>query len=96
MKEDIDYNTFFELNDNNNRGHALKLKTKSCNKDVRKYFFSQRSIKPWNRLPNAVVTAPTLNTFKNRLDNYIGPAKYSIVPENDIWVQNLDGVTLDE
>ena len=96
-KEDLDYRIFFELNDNNNtRGHALKLKTKSCNKDIRKYFFSLRSIKPWNSLPNAVVTAPTLNTFKNRLDDFMGPAKYSIVPENDIWVQNYDGVTLDE
>jgi hypothetical protein len=27
-------------------------------------------MKDWNNLPNMVVTAPSLNTFKNRLGGY--------------------------
>lgn len=71
-------------------GHCLKLKKKSCRKDIRKYFFSQRVIDPWNNLPEFVVTAPSLNTFKNRLDKYMGDKMYSVIPETT-WVNEHEG-----
>ena len=59
--KDIDYNRFFQLNENHTRGHALKLKKTSCKKEIHKNFFSSRVISPWNALTEQV-TAPTLNT----------------------------------
>ena len=37
--------------------------------DIRKHFFSQRVVNAWNKLPQYVVDAPSVNSFKNRLDN---------------------------
>ena len=37
---------------------------------ARTNFFSNRVIEDWNHLPNDVVNAETLNTFKSLLDNY--------------------------
>ena len=90
--EDIPFTRFFELNENL-RGHAYKLKKKSCQKDVRKNFFSVRLNSSWNGLPDQVVTAPngTLNTFKNRLDKFMGDKKYTVFPENP-WVFNREGI----
>jgi len=33
-------------------------------------FFSQRVVPHWNKLPEAVVMAESVNIFKNRLDRY--------------------------
>jgi len=35
---------------------------------IRKTFFTLRVVKPWHRLPREVVDAPSLGTFKVRLD----------------------------
>jgi len=42
------------------------------NKTKRKYTFTLRVSRRWNKLPDTVVNTPTLNTctFKNRLDRY--------------------------
>ena len=37
---------------------------------VRKYFFSHRVVPYWNSLPQHVVNAPSVNSFKSRLDTY--------------------------
>ena len=47
--------------------HRL-TKTK-FNKNLRKYFFKNRIVNLWNRLPNAVKNAQSTNIFKNRLDD---------------------------
>ena len=65
----VDYRKFFQLNiGSRTRGHSFKVVKNRSNLDLRKYFFSQRVVDVWNRLPQSVVDADTVNTFKNRLD----------------------------
>ena len=52
------------------RGHNLKIFVNRSRLNCRKYFFSQRSVGEWNRLPQEVVDAPSVNAFKNRLDHF--------------------------
>ena len=60
------------------RGHLLKLRTGISRLNVRKYFFSQRIVTLWNSLPEEVVTPPSINSFKARLDRHWDslPTKY--------------------
>ena len=50
------------------RSHQFTIQQDKCNKDLRKYFFRNRIANQWNNLPIDIVNAPSLNTFKQRLD----------------------------
>ncbi|KFW68012.1 hypothetical protein AS28_04549, partial [Pygoscelis adeliae] len=45
-----------------------KLKEGRFRRDIRKTFFTMRVVKHWHRLPRELVDAPSLETFKVRLD----------------------------
>ena len=68
-KESIDSAKFFTLNDglHNLRGHRYKLFKDRSRLNVRKFFFSQRVVDSWNKLPAHVVEAETVNCLKRRL-----------------------------
>jgi len=51
--------------------HFLARKDR-LNLDIRKHFFSQRVVNVWNELPQHVVDAPSVNSFKNRLEKSLG------------------------
>ena len=61
-----------ELTDNltGTTGNKFKLVQHHCHHDLRKYNFTNRAIPIWNSLSNHVVTAETVNTFKNHLDKF--------------------------
>ena len=59
------------------RGHMFKLEKRRCSKSLRQKFFSMRVVNDWNNLPSSVVEAPSLNSFKNRLDAYWRDIKYT-------------------
>ena len=52
------------------RGNPYKLFTQRPRLDVRKHSFSVRVAKVWNSLPEKVVMAKSVDSFKNRLDNH--------------------------
>jgi len=56
------------------RGHRYKLAKKRSRLDIRKHFFSQRIVNQWNNLPEAVVEASSVNSFKNKYDKFLGGA----------------------
>lgn len=60
---------FFQLATTTNlRGHPFKLYVPQGRLDVRKNFFSNRVVDPWNNLPEAIVMSQSVETFKHRLD----------------------------
>jgi len=50
------------------RDDGFKLKEARFRLDIRQKFFTMRVMKHWHRLPREVVDAPSLATFKARLE----------------------------
>ena len=55
---------------NHLRGHQFKLEVKSAKTERHKATFNHRVVPWWNSLPENVVTASTVDCFKNRLDSH--------------------------
>ena len=50
------------------RGHSLKLPKTRASTTIKAKSFTHRVVNYWNSLPEKIVAAPSVNTFKNRLD----------------------------
>ena len=55
--------------DDRTRGHSKKLTVQRSNLDIRKFSFCVRVVNVWNSLPESVVSASSVNSFKNSLDS---------------------------
>ena len=52
------------------RGHKYKLSKIRTTTTIRKNFFANRITNIWNSLPENIISASNVNTFKNRLDKH--------------------------
>ena len=62
------------------RGHQLRLKQIRVSSHLRQASFCHRVISTWNGLPAEVVSSPSVDTFKNRLDKQWKEGWYELRP----------------
>ena len=51
------------------RGNTCKIYKQHSRIDIRKYSFTQRVVDHWNALPEEVMSAPSVNSFKSKLNS---------------------------
>ena len=69
----------FQLDpDSSRRNNGCKLFKRRWKTPARTNFFGNRVLNSWNALPSEVVQAPTLNSFKRRLDNHWREYTYTL------------------
>ena len=70
-RERVKKEDFFQLRQReyNLRGHQYSLEVQRSRINIWSHFFSQQTVKHWNALPDHVVSASSVNNFKNRLDS---------------------------
>jgi len=68
--EDMGERNIIQLAAGRTRGHSYKLEKPRCNQRLRQHAFGHRVINDWNHLPEEVVNAPSLDSFKGRLDSH--------------------------
>ena len=59
---------FFKMRENPTRGHKQKIYKQHSRLNIRKYFYTQRVVNDWNKLPEEAVNATTLTQFKTVID----------------------------
>jgi len=53
------------------QSNGFKLREGRFTLDIKKKLFTMRVVKHWNRLPREAAEAPSLETFKARLDGVL-------------------------
>ena len=67
----VDKDQLFNLRENSTtRGHSHKIFKRHATSFNRQSTFRNRIVNDWNSLPDYVVNAKNVNTFKNALDKY--------------------------
>ena len=70
---DVDYTRYIDLTGptRTRRNHDFKIRPRAVRTNYFKFSFFNRYVNDWNSLRNSVMSASSLNAFKNRLLNYL-------------------------
>ena len=66
------------------RSHRFCIHQFPIKFDMRKFNFTNRVISVWNTLPDTVVSANTIDTFKARLDRFWSDQEVKYICKSDI------------
>jgi len=72
-KEDINSKLFFQLTEDTSyelRGNNKRIFKAKSRAETRRNFFSQSVVDYWNKLPQDIIDADSVNSFKSSLDKF--------------------------
>ena len=67
------------------RGHRFNLRKQDYKTDLKKFSFRHCTVDQWNNLPERVIEAASLNSFKNNLDKLWIPNDIMHDSDIDLW-----------
>ena len=70
-------NTLFDLNTNPTRTNEFKINKPRVETKMYQFFFTNRVINTWNKLPSSIVLAESLNVFKIGVDKHFEDLVYA-------------------
>lgn len=72
----VDPSNYYQLSENPTRNHGWKVVPPRFNTSVFRDFMTVRVCNVWNSLPEDVVNAPSVDSFKSRLDSILADLRY--------------------